>query len=127
MSVVFLTQSLCLLIMRSMSSFILRYLSSDSGLWPAESSASMSGLSQPLRPFLRSVWRHKERTGREREKERERERENKRQKEWKKEIIEPERRKEITKKAKTTERERKGIRSKKERNSELEKVFGLIV
>ena len=40
-----------------MSSLILRYLSSDSGLWPAESSASMSGLSQPFKPFLRSVWR----------------------------------------------------------------------
>lgn len=51
-----LTQILCLLIIRSMSSLILRYFSSDSGLWPAESSASMSGLSQPFRPFLRSVW-----------------------------------------------------------------------
>lgn len=50
-----LTQILCLLIIRSMSSLILRYLSSNSGLWPAESSASMSGLSQPFRPFLRSV------------------------------------------------------------------------
>ncbi len=50
-----LTQTLCLLIIRSMSSLILRYLSSDSGLWPAESSASMSGLSQPFKPFLRSV------------------------------------------------------------------------
>lgn len=52
-----LTQILCLLIIRSMSSLILRYLSSDSGLWPAESSASMSGLSQPFKPFLRSVWK----------------------------------------------------------------------
>lgn len=51
-----LTQIRCLLIIRSMSSLILRYLSSDSGLWPAESSASMSGLSQPFKPFLRSVW-----------------------------------------------------------------------
>lgn len=52
-----LTHSRCLLIIRSRSSLILRYLSSDSGLWPAESSASMSGLSQPFKPFLRSVWR----------------------------------------------------------------------
>lgn len=50
------TQSLWRLINRSMSSLILRYFSSDSGLWPAESSASMSGLSQPFKPFLRSVW-----------------------------------------------------------------------
>lgn len=50
-----LTQILCLLSIRSMSSLILRYLSSNSGLWPAESSASMSGLSQPFKPFLRSV------------------------------------------------------------------------
>lgn len=54
-SVCELTQILCLLIIRSMSSLILRYLSSNSGLWPAESSASMSGLSQPFKPFLRSV------------------------------------------------------------------------
>lgn len=54
-SVCALTQILCLLIIRSMSSLILRYLSSNSGLWPAESSASMSGLSQPFKPFLRSV------------------------------------------------------------------------
>lgn len=52
-----LTQILCLLIIRSMSSLIFRYFSSDSGLWPAESSASISGLSQPFKPFLRSVWR----------------------------------------------------------------------
>ncbi len=50
-----LTHSLCLLIIRSMSSLILRYLSSDSGLWP-ESSASISGLSQPFRPFFLRVW-----------------------------------------------------------------------
>lgn len=50
-----LTQILCLLSIRSMSSLTLRYLSSNSGLWPAESSASMSGLSQPFKPFLRSV------------------------------------------------------------------------
>lgn len=53
------TQILWRLIIRSMSSLILRYFSSDSGLWPAESSASMSGLSQPFKPFLRSVWRKK--------------------------------------------------------------------
>lgn len=50
-----LTHSLCLLIIRSMSSFIFLYLSSDSGLWPTESSASGSGLSQPFRPFFLNV------------------------------------------------------------------------
>lgn len=52
-----LTHSLCLLIIRSMSSFIFLYLSSDSGLWPTESSASGSGLSQPFRPFFLNVWK----------------------------------------------------------------------
>lgn len=50
-----LTHSLCLLIIRSMSSLIFLYLSSDSGLWPTESSASGSGLSQPFRPFFLNV------------------------------------------------------------------------
>lgn len=53
-----LTHSLCLLIIRSMSSLILRYLSSDSGLWPTESSASGSGLSHPFRPFFLNVCKH---------------------------------------------------------------------
>lgn len=53
-----LTQIRCLLSIRSMSSLILGYLSSVSGLWPAESSASMSGLSLPLRPFFRNVWKY---------------------------------------------------------------------
>ena len=54
-SVEVLTHNLCLLIIRSMSSFIFLYLSSDSGLWPTESSASGSGLSQPFRPFFLNV------------------------------------------------------------------------
>lgn len=55
-----LTHILCLLIMcRSMSSLILRYFSSDSGLWPTESSASGSGLSQPFRPFFLRVCKYK--------------------------------------------------------------------
>lgn len=51
-----LTHNLCLLIIRSISSLIFLYLSSDSGLWPTESSASGSGLSQPLSPFFLNVW-----------------------------------------------------------------------
>ncbi|TNN40447.1 Major vault protein [Liparis tanakae] len=43
---------------RSMSSFIFLYLSSDSGLWPTESSASGSGLSQPFRPFFLNFVHH---------------------------------------------------------------------
>ena len=54
-SVDVLTHNLCLLIIRSISSFIFLYLSSDSGLWPTESSASGSGLSQPFRPFFLNV------------------------------------------------------------------------
>lgn len=57
-----LTHSLCLLIIRSMSSFIFLYLSSDSGLWPTESSASGSGLSQPFRPFFLNVCKQSSRT-----------------------------------------------------------------
>lgn len=59
---VVLTHSLCLLIIRSMSSFIFLYFSSDSGLWPTESSASGSGLSQPFRPFFLNVCKQSSRT-----------------------------------------------------------------
>lgn len=57
-----LTHSLCLLIIRSMSSLIFLYLSSDSGLWPSESSASGSGLSQPFKPFFLKVCGQSHRT-----------------------------------------------------------------